>query len=134
MAFVLDASVAAAWYFPDEDADLATTAARRLVVETAIVPTLFWYEVRNFLVLGERRGRTVIADTTQFLARLDAMALEVDRAPSSAAALALARAHKLSVYDAAYLELAQRRGVPLATLDARLAAAAGDAGIGLLAA
>ena len=133
MAFVLDASVAAVWYFPDEDADLANAAARRLIVETAIVPTLFWFEVRNFLVLGERRGRTVTADTTRFLARLDAMSLEVDHTPSSETVLMLARVHKLSVYDAAYLELAQRRAAPLATLDRRLKAAAQAAGIALLA-
>jgi predicted nucleic acid-binding protein len=132
MPFVLDASVAAAWFFADEEDATATLAAFRLAEDTALVPALFWFEIRNILVVGERRGRAIVADTARFLARLGGLPVEEDGSPSSADLLALARAHALSAYDAAYLELARRRAVPLATLDRRLAAAAAAEGIGPL--
>lgn len=131
MPFVLDASIAAAWFFPDEHDAVAIAVALRLVEGTALIPTLFWFEIRNLLLVGERRGRVDAADSARFLAHLDALPLEVDAAPSSADLLALGRAHGLSAYDAAYLELARRRAVPLATLDRRLAAAAAAAGVAL---
>jgi predicted nucleic acid-binding protein len=132
MPFVLDASIAAAWVFPDEDAAVATEAAFQLVDDHALVPTLFWFEIRNLLLVGERRGRVDQPAGMRFLAHLDSLPLEDDRLPASAALLALARSHGLSAYDAAYLELAQRRAVPLATLDRRLAAAAEAEGVGLM--
>jgi len=132
MPFVLDASVAAAWFLADEDDATATRAATRLAEDTAVVPALFWFEIRNLLVVGERRGRATVADTARFLARLDGLPIEEDGRASGADLLALARAHALSAYDAAYLELARRRAVPLATLDRRLAAAAAAEGIGPL--
>jgi predicted nucleic acid-binding protein len=131
MPFVLDASVAAAWLFPDEEGT-ATQAAVRLVDDTALVPALFWFEIRNVLLVGERRGRIGAADTARFLARLDGLPLEVDHAASSAVLLDLARTRALSAYDAAYLELAHRRAASLATLDRRLAAAATAEGVGLI--
>lgn len=57
MPFVLDASIAAAWFFPDEHDAVAIAAALRLVEGTALIPTLFWFEIRNLLLVGERRGR-----------------------------------------------------------------------------
>jgi predicted nucleic acid-binding protein len=132
MPFVLDASVAAAWFFADEDDAAATQAVTRLAEDKALVPALFWFEIRNLLVVGERRGRATVADTARFLAHLDGLPIEEDGSPSSVDLLALARAHALSAYDAAYLELARRRAVPLATLDRRLATAAAAEGNGLL--
>lgn len=131
MALVLDASIAAAWYFPDEDSALATRVARGLATAPAVVPALFWFEIRNTAVVGERRGWTTAEDTARFLGRLDALPLEVDAEPVGPDLLTLARDHRLTAYDAAYLELARRRGVPLATLDDRLAAAATAAGVPL---
>ena len=89
-------------------------------------------EIRNVLLIGERRGRIDASISSHFLSHLDALPIEVDRSPSSIRLLALARQHALSGYDAAYLELAQRNAAPLATLDRRLAAAATAAGVSLL--
>jgi hypothetical protein len=72
MRFVLDASVAAAWFFPDMNDAMANAAAAGLADETALVPALFWFEIRNLLVVGERRGRVVPSDTARFLTDLDA--------------------------------------------------------------
>ena len=132
MNFVLDASVAAAWFFPDEDDAAANAAAVRLADAAALVPALFWFEIRNLLLVGERRGRVLPLDTAGFLTDLDGLPIEVDRVPSSSDLLIIARAHALSVYDASYLELARRHAMPLATLDRRLAAAAIKEGLDLV--
>jgi predicted nucleic acid-binding protein len=96
--------------------------------EEAVVPCLWWFEVRNTLVVNERRRRIVESDTAAFLLSLSRLRIRIDRTPDEGAVLRLARTHRLSVYDAAYLELAQREGLPLATLDADLKkAAAGEA-------
>jgi|SRR5215471_16959777 len=124
MAFVLDASVAASWAFPDEldwRADLAFDQAR---TEEAVVPALWWFEIRNSLIINERRKRISEDETTIFLRELSLHPIRVDRYPDDAALLRLARTHRLSVYDAAYLELARRERIPLATLDSDLAKAA----------
>ena len=132
MGLVLDASVAACWAFDDEDHPLAARALDRLRAEPALVPALWWFEVRNVLVVNERRDRLTEAVTAAFLRAVARLDIAIDRTPDSAAVLALARAHRLSVYDAAYLELAQRAAAPLATLDAALARAARDEGVALI--
>jgi predicted nucleic acid-binding protein len=91
----------------------------------------FWFEIRNLLLVGERRGRIDAVDGARFLAHLDSLPLERDDAPSSTRLLTLARAHGLSAYDTAYLKFAQRRTLCLATLDRRLAAAATAEGLTL---
>jgi predicted nucleic acid-binding protein len=127
MAFVLDASITACWAFQDEDHPDADLAFLRMRTEEAVVPGLWWFEVRNILVVNERRGRITEPDTSAFLLQLARLRVRVDRLPDENAVLRLARTHRLSVYDAAYLELAQRDGLPLATLDADLRrAAAGE--------
>ena len=100
--------------------------------EEAVVPCLWWFEVRNILVVNERRRRIPESDTAAFLLNLSRLRVRLDRLPEGDAVLRLARTHRLSVYDAAYLELAQREGLPLATLDPDLRRAASDAGVGLL--
>lgn len=132
MPLVLDVSVAAAWLLPDEDEDVATQVVLRLNDDTALVPALFWFEIRNVLLVGERRRHIGTADTARFLTRLEDLPLEVDHTVSSDALLSLARAHALSAYDAAYLEVARRRANPLATLDRRLAMAALAEGVDLI--
>ena len=92
--------------------------------EDAFVPMLWWFEVRNALVLSERRGRIAEPQTARFLREISRLAIMVDRTPDESGVLTLARRHRLTVYDAAYLELALREAAPLATLDAQLAAAA----------
>jgi predicted nucleic acid-binding protein len=123
VAFVLDASAAIAWALPEDDprADLARERAR---TEDAPVPMLWWFEVRNALIASERRGRLTEPHTARFLREISRLAVTVDRAPDEAGVLTLARRHRLTVYDAAYLELAVREALPLAILDTQLAAAA----------
>jgi predicted nucleic acid-binding protein len=124
MPFVLDASVAACWAFEDEDHPVAALALERVRADEACVPSLWWFEVRNTLIVNERRGRLTESDTTAFLRALARLNIAVDRSPDEADVLMLARRRRLTVYNAAYLELARREGVPLATLDTALAAAA----------
>jgi predicted nucleic acid-binding protein len=133
MPLVLDASCAAAGLLPDEASALADAAFDRLETDHAVVPALFWFEIRSVLLSNERRRRIEAGQIAILVRRLDGMPFEVDQTPSSEAVLGLARAHGLSVYDAAYLELAQRRGLPLATLDRRLGTAAEAVGVSLFA-
>ena len=124
MPFVLDASIALAWAFADEDDLRAAAALARIRSDEALVPGIWWFEIRNALVVNERRGRLMEADTASFLRTLSRLAVTIDRQPGEAEVLTLARRHRLSVYDAAYLELAQRDSIPLATLDRELIGAA----------
>ena len=134
MAFVLDASVSLAWAFADEQNPIADRAEHLLQsgAEVATVPDLWWYEMRNILVAGERRGRISAADTAVFLSDISQLRIEADTAREDQPVLDLARRHNLAVYDAAYLALALREHLPLATLDKRLEAAAAAEGIALL--
>ena len=124
MPFVLDASIAACWAFDDEDHPVAALALERVRTDEARVPSLWWFEVRNTLIVSERLGRLTEADTATFLRGLAHLRVSVDQWPQEADVLALARRRRLTVYDSAYLELARREGAPLATLDAALATAA----------
>jgi predicted nucleic acid-binding protein len=99
-----------------------------------VVPTLWPLEVANALLVGARRQRTTTAKVTQFLTLLRSLPITVDDETTGRAwqeTLHLARAHNLSVYDAAYLELAVRRARPLASLDRRMRAAAAALGVTL---
>lgn len=127
MPFVPDASVVLAWHFRDEHSPLAEAVSTRSYSDRAVVPQHWALEVGNALIRGERRARAAPEEVDRFVVRLQAIDLEIDLLPADeacAALLPLARACRLSVYDAAYLELAGRRGLPLATLDGSLAAAA----------
>jgi predicted nucleic acid-binding protein len=135
-AFVLDGSVTMVWGFEDEDDEYAEAILDRMPELQAYVPALWHLEVANALLVGERRGRTTPADTARFLAILGTFPITVDDETIARAwsdTMHLARAHHLSAYDAAYLELALRRGLPLATLDDRLEAAAAAVGVPLFA-
>jgi predicted nucleic acid-binding protein len=132
MAFVLDASTAACWAFQDEDHRDADVALEHIRSEEAVVPCLWWFEVRNILVVNERRKRLTESDTASFLVHLARLRIRIDRAPDEASVLRLARNHRLSVYDAPYLELAQRERLPLSTLDTELKRAANREGVSLV--
>jgi predicted nucleic acid-binding protein len=132
MPIVVDACIVGAWALPDENVELANRVLRAVPEAGIVVPALWWFEVRNILVVQERRGRLKEPQTASFLAVLRRLPTETDAVPDEASVLNLARRHRLTVYDAAYLELARRRGLPLATLDRRLAAAAAGEGIALL--
>ncbi len=128
---ILDASVAAAWLFSDETEPRADAALARLAEEGAFVPRLWHLEIRNVLLVAERRGRISAEHALELLDALSELPIRTDTTPDLAVAFALARAHGLSFYDAVYLELAQRRDGTLATLDAALARAATAAGLSL---
>ncbi len=133
--FVLDASVTLAWYFADEASAASDKALDLLTTETAIAPAIWAYEVGNVLTLAQRRGRMSEALVRGSLASLRSLPIEVeavDRDLAFGDVLSLAREHGLTAYDASYLEIAQRRGLPLATVDARLRAAATASGTSLL--
>jgi predicted nucleic acid-binding protein len=132
MGLVLDSSIVGCWCFPDESSLVADAAFDQLGTDQASVPVLWWFEVRNVLVSNERRGRIDPPGSAAFLADLATLPIICDRLSDSETILALARAHRLTVYDAAYLELARRVDAPLATLDRKLAAAARAAGVALV--
>ena len=123
MPFIIDASVVIAWAFKEQHAT-AERALARIQTEEAIVPALWWYELRNVLVLGERQKRLAERETARFLRDISRLTITIDSSPNEAQVLTLARRHRLTVYDATYLELAGREALPLATLDEELATAA----------
>ena len=131
MAVVPDVSAILAQALDDEDATFAEAVIEYIAEHEAIVPTLFWYESRTVLVMAERRKRISAVRTAAFLSDLALLPFLVDDLPREGSVLDLARRRSLTVYDATYLELAQRRGVPLATLDQALAAAAKKEGVAL---
>jgi predicted nucleic acid-binding protein len=124
MPFVVDASIAACWALQDEHHSGADLALERIRVDEALVPSLWWFELRNILIMGERRKRITESETATFLRSVSRLPMRTDRLPDETVVLRLARTHKLSVYDASYVELAQREGVPLATLDSEMIKAA----------
>ena len=132
MAFVLDCSVTMTWLFPDE-ATKATDRLRDSLVEArAFVPSLWPVEVANVLLAATRRGRIRVDEWPEICAHLDVLPIEIDPISTArvwGAVLELANRHRLSAYDAMYLELAVRMRMPLATLDRALAAAGQAAGI-----
>ncbi len=110
-----------AWAMMDESSAVAEFALEQLKVAGGVAPQLWWAELRNALLVAERRGRTTPAITDAALAALDALPVRLDRKPHGPMVLRLAREHDLTVYDALYLELALRENRPLATLDRKLA-------------
>lgn len=124
MALVPDASAILSLAFPDEGSGYAVAVIEAIDADQAFVPTLFWFELRNALIIGERRGRITPAQTMAMLSDLGLLPFEVDEMPREDSVFALARGHNLTIYDAAYLELAQRKGLPLATVDKALIKAA----------
>ena len=124
MALVVDASVAAAWVLPDEDAALADLALERLGSDTAQVPGVFWHELRNLLLSAERRGRIEEGHAELSLERLRRLPIRSSGETDDRHVIALARAHRLTAHDASYLALAVREGCALASLDRHLTEAA----------
>lgn len=124
---VVDASAVAGWLMPDEAGqDLAELAAR---YDSFAAPFLLRSELRNILIVGERRGRLPQGLPEQLIEAIDGLGIALDTAPSNAGVLRLARTHGLTAYDAMYLDLAHRLGADLATLDAALHRAALAEGI-----
>lgn len=135
MSLVLDSSMCLAWCFEDERTPRVLGIIDRVINEGAMVPRLWRYEVGNGLLMAQRRRRLDASRRVDLLVALDAFSISEDNEPESdpwRATVRLADVHGLTVYDAAYLELAQRRRLPLATLDAALRRAAQNAGVGVM--
>ncbi|MDX2236042.1 MAG: type II toxin-antitoxin system VapC family toxin [Hyphomonadaceae bacterium] len=129
-AFVLDCSIAAAWCLEDEASAATDALMDRARDHGALAPMLWRWEIANALVMARRRQR--VADAATQFALLSALPIHIDdESPARAwdATVALAASHRLSVYDAAYLEIAARTGLELATLDQALRDAAATAGV-----
>jgi len=136
-SIILDSSVALSWFFKDESNDYADAVLANLAQATAIVPTIWPLEIANALLVGERRGRSTAEQALTWTILVSALPIAIDNETAGFvfdAILSIGRAHSLSAYDAAYIELAARRGLRLATLDTRLRKAAGAAGIALFSA
>ncbi len=130
--FILDGSVALAWCFRDEQDAYAIGIAERLPQLEPVVPQIWRLEVANGMLMGERRKRCEQTDTANWTWFLERLPIVTDDRPSIEtfdAVLRLAREHNLKADDASYLELAIRRGLPLATLDKELIKAAKEAGV-----
>ena len=134
-AFVLDASIALAWCFADEATPATDALLDRLADEEAAAPALWRLEVANALAMAERRGRLSVVGLTRSVSLLQRLAVSIDSEGAERAfreLLDLARAERLTVYDAAYLELALRLGLPLASKDAKLRKVGAGLGLALL--
>ena len=130
--FVLDCSIAVSWCFEDEASEVCDALLERVRDEGALVPCLWHLELGNVMIQAERRGRITSADVSTRLELIgDLPIVTDDETPQRALheVLAIARAENLTTYDAAYLELAIRRGLPLATNDKRLRIASINTGV-----
>ena len=125
----LDTSVAAAWVLDDENEPYAIAAFSSPMVDGRLVPQFWHVEMRNVLLTAERRNRLSAARAGQHLATLGALPIDTDDHTDLDAAYDLAKTHRLSIYDAVYLELARRRNALLATLDNALRRAARAEGL-----
>lgn len=133
--FVVDNSVVMSWCFHDAGDGYADAVLGRLAGAEALVPAIWPLEVANVLVAAERRGRMNAADSSRFLRLVNDLPLNiVAETPERVTGeiLALSRQTGLSSYDASYLDLAMREGIPLATRDEALRRAAGMVGVGLV--
>ncbi|MEK6777078.1 MAG: type II toxin-antitoxin system VapC family toxin [bacterium] len=133
--FVLDCSVTMAWCFEDEADKYSEAVLDQLAEGECVVPCLWSLEVANVLVVGERNKRLTKAQSSRFVELLSDLPIHVDKNTSERALtgiLPIAREHSLSSYDAAYLELSMREGLPMATQDQRLKKAAIKCGVRVL--
>ena len=131
MSFVIDASILAAWFLDEKSDPRVETAFDALVRGEARAPSLLFYEFRNALLSSERRRRIAQAVSDAILREFAILQIRLEPPREETSLMALARARKLTVYDAAYLELAIREGLPLATLDRALEQAAVAEGVAL---
>ena len=135
MEWVLDSSVALALSLPDEKSNEVDVFFNGLGARDLFwVPALWWYEIANALISAQRRKRLTEGDRNRLTELFRMLPIQTDTVPDAEAMYrfqSLAIDHGLSAYDAAYLELAQRRGIGLATLDQRLRSACASAGIHL---
>jgi predicted nucleic acid-binding protein len=133
--FVVDNSVVMAWCFKDEESRYADEVLDYLSDTTAIVPSIWPLEVLNVLLVAEKRKRLSEADSVRFISLLSQLPIMVEYEPPEGnmkELLAFARSNSLSSYDAAYLYLSMRKGIPVATLDNQLLIAARKVNVPIL--
>lgn len=133
--FVIDNSVVMAWCFKDEISRYSDRILDSLEVFTGFVPSIWPLEVSNVLLSAERKKRISEADSARFIALLAELPIIVEQESPERMIkeiFALARKHKLSSYDASYLDLAMKKGLPIATLDKNLLAAAKQSKVPIL--
>jgi predicted nucleic acid-binding protein len=135
VSLVIDSSLTLSWYFEDERTEASASVLQTVVESGAVAPPLWRIEVANGLLVAIRRKRIDAAFRDASLMDLAALPVAID--PDTdihvwSTTLRLADQHRLTIYDAIYLELAQRRRLPLATLDEALRAAARASGVALL--
>ncbi|TPE45714.1 type II toxin-antitoxin system VapC family toxin [Amaricoccus solimangrovi] len=128
MTLVVDASLIAGLLLPDEQG----IAPELLAADELVAPWLLWAELRNILIVNERRGRLAPGLAEQMLDAVKALGIGLDTRPAEASVLQLARRHRLTIYDALYLELALRSGARLGTHDTALRVAAGQEAVGIV--
>ena len=133
---VVDASIAVAWCFEDESSGVADDVLDTLAAGgEAVAPAIWPFEVANALLTAERRKRIKVAQRTALLQRVARVSVSIDPVDLGSVfnqVFSLARQHALTIYDAAYLELALRKGLPLATLDNQLHRSAVGLGVALV--
>jgi predicted nucleic acid-binding protein len=131
--FILDCSISASWCLKDESNDEANKILDRMGEDEALVPSIWPVEMASVLVVAERKGRISTADAVRAVEILLSLPIRADKRnlENLGTLRLLARENKLSAYDACYLELAQRTGLPIATLDHGLQAAAVKCGVPL---
>ena len=135
MSLILDSSVTLAWVYSDETTESIRRVFDMVTNNGAWVPALWRLDIANILEMGVRRGRTDAAFRDAILADLALLPISLDPETGRqawGATARLAARYRLTLYDAAYLELARRRGLPLATLDRELRIAAGAEEVALL--
>ena len=132
---MIDSSVALTWCFEDEASPAADRLLAQLTDTGAVAPSLWPLEVLNGLAMAERRGRLTTLARHEKISFLQALPISLDHETAAQAwttTTRLAERYRLTLYDAAYLELAQRLNLPLATLDNELREAARALGLPLL--
>ena len=135
MSFVLDNSIALAWCFEDEQTDAIMAMLDRVEENGAVAPQIWPLEALNVLMTAERKGRIDSGLRRRLSAFLAELPIRIDDETASrvwTTTAMLAEQYRLTSYDAAYLELAQRLELPIATNDAALIAAARGAGVALI--
>ena len=130
IAAVVDASIVMGWLFAESDHPKVASAFVAVQRGEAAAPVLLYFEMRNVLLIAERRGRITREQSAAFLNRIATLAIRMEQ-PDGDETMTLARTHNLTFYDAAYLQLARREALPLATLDRKLERAAVAEGVAL---
>jgi len=135
LSIVVDISVVLAWLFEEDHTPKALEILRRVEGEGMLVPPLWWYELENGILLGERRARRSSEESDTFLKLIYALPIQTDDAPQQQTCdwiITLGRRYRLTAYDAAYLELAVRSSSPLATFDTAIRQSADKLGAKLM--